>query len=127
MLSHKITAFLGHQDERTEITSLTVLSNSAVYLISEYANPTSYKAHARSKKECLWRVYDALKLPNINISNCPFVCHSRRFIHAEAMHHSKMAKRYAFVLFSDLRCIDWFNHNPCVTHHWSMHGSLLLF
>lgn len=62
--------------------------------------------HTFPEKKVFWRVFDALKLPSINISNYPFVCYSRRFLHAEAMHHSKMAERYAFVLFSDLRCID---------------------
>ena len=77
------------------------------YLITHVCRDTYTHTYThRYRKESLWQVYDALKLPNINISNCPFVCYSRRFLHAEAMHHSKMTERYAFVLFLDLRCID---------------------
>lgn len=129
-LSHKSSAFPDGQDGRGGVTPDTLLlqyySISRFRISQQRLRPTSCNEQTH-RKESLWWVYDALKLPNINISNCPFVCYSRRFLHAEAMHHSKMAERYAFVLFLDLRCIDltWFNHNPCVTHHWFMHGSLL--
>lgn len=87
----------------------TLTCTTIVYLKSasqQRLQPTSENTNTFPERKVFWRDFDALQLPSINISNYPFVCYSRRFLHAEAMHHSKMAERYAFVLFSDLRCID---------------------
>lgn len=110
-LPHKSSAFLNIRPDETQ--SLQDCRRSEFRITpaeAKVADLTSLSfslrhTHSHSQ-ESRWQVYDAEKLPNINISNCPFVCYSRRFLHAEAMHHSKMAERYAFVLFLDLRCID---------------------
>ena len=117
-LSHKSNAFSEHQHGKNKITlaslgqycsmsefRITPTVAKVTYLTIHIHTDTHTHTH-KYRKQSLWQVYDALKLPNINISNCPFVCYSRRFLHAEAMHHSKMTESYAFVLFLELRCID---------------------
>lgn len=130
LLYHKSIVFLGCHNGGGVMNDF-VYPNLQYYSIFEINIPTEAKAHIIKhtvpERKVFQRVFDALKLPSVNLSNCPFVCYPGGFCTLRQCTIVRWLRGMPSFCFQTSGAQTWFNHDPCVTHHWSMHGSFIFF